>query len=151
MKKVHPAELLGTFQEIRWSNLKEGVVYDFELINFYSAIITKYRSGGYICFAAKVLKDSEIPKLYKGDIVKLDFSYKVFCNAYCVVDPRARVQTLKKNLGNNNVKVCFVKHSQKRLEFLFWEARKASEKDLERADFLVYNNEMFFDEEVVTK
>lgn len=139
----HPSDHVGLFQQIRWIDLKDGEEYEFELIQYFKPQPYQYKQGGYIAFAAQCKKESKNPEIEKDTILQLHFPLFTLQNAMMMIPPKKRLATVRKNLGENNVFVKFIKHNSKRLQILEWEARENTEELRVQSNELVYDNDIF--------
>ncbi len=142
----HPADFIGMKQYLLWDSLKDGTTYDFELISYFKAKPFRYAKGGYIDFAAIVLRDHDEPLMQRDEFVRLNLPLKCFTVALWELAPKLKKAVLDKKQANTNVKIRFVRVSRKRMKLLEYEPMDNNADLDKQACGLIYDLENKYDE-----
>ena len=105
-------------QHTSWRHLNDNTKYDITLILPFQALIQEYgREGGYFISAGRVMKDSplKVMSLYQDDLIIFELPIRVFQRSW-----EALPLSFRKGLSpDNNVRIHFLRRSQKDLNLLY--------------------------------
>ena len=107
-------------QEISSKQFKEGVLYDFELILPFKAILCEYRGNiTYLHLCAISNKDEKlsVSEVFKGEKIMIDFPIKTFNRSWLGVNHLFRSQITE----NDNVRLVFKKKSKESIMIISYE------------------------------
>lgn len=135
----HPSDLVGLNHYLLWDSLFIGIEYEFELVSYFKAKPISFGNGGYIDFAAVVLKDVPESGLMKDEMLRINFPYKTFVNSLWELPRSFKLISSRENLGEENLVVKIIKKSKTRMHITYMEKKICPQELKDKADEIVYS------------
>jgi len=133
---AHPSEVIAKHRIIRWTDMPNNVVMEFELISYMTAKTARFCRGGYIIVAALSLNDyPQANEIEKDEYMLVHFSYKTFVNAINNLSPSLKQICMPDNMNKeDNLYIKFKRVSDHRMIIYDIDKRDSTPEHLAKAE-----------------